>query len=105
MEESLYPVRRDPCLLRRDAGALQIARRPVDYRDRRTDGYTEPLEIYVLGTSHASEASSRDVQRVIRAVRPQSVVVEVRRDLLHSLFNAVIFCRCLTDPGISRVPD
>ena len=55
-----------------------MAKRPSDYSDRRTDGYTEPMEIYVLGTSHASEASARDAQKVIRAVRPQSVVVEVR---------------------------
>ncbi|CAM9223257.1 unnamed protein product [Ascophyllum nodosum] len=60
-----------------ESGALQVAKRPSDYSDRRTDGYTEPMEIYVLGTSHASEASARDAQQVIRAVRPQSVVVEL----------------------------
>lgn len=59
------------------AGALRVAQRRDDYSDRRTDGYSEPLEVYVLGTSHASEASAADVRRVVGAVRPQSVVVEV----------------------------
>ncbi|CAM9933358.1 unnamed protein product, partial [Hapterophycus canaliculatus] len=58
-------------------GALQVAKRPVDYADRRSDGYTEPLELYVLGTSHVSEASAKHVRRVLEAVRPQSVVVEL----------------------------
>ncbi len=55
-----------------------MARRPADYADRRSDGYTEPLELYVLGTSHVSDTSARNVRRVLQAVRPQSVVVEVR---------------------------
>lgn len=55
-----------------------MARRAADYGERRTDGYLEPLELYVLGTSHVSEASAADVRRVLTAVRPQSVVVEVR---------------------------
>lgn len=59
-----------------------MAKRPVDYADRRSDGYTEPLELYVLGTSHVSDTSAAHVRRVLRAVRPQSVVVEVR------------YCRC-----------
>ncbi|CAM9703349.1 unnamed protein product [Ectocarpus sp. 4 AP-2014] len=60
-----------------DSGTLQVARRPADYSDRRSDGYTEPLEVYVLGTSHASETSAGHVRRVVEAVRPQSVVVEL----------------------------
>ncbi|CAN0089574.1 unnamed protein product [Scytosiphon promiscuus] len=60
-----------------DSGALQVAKRPADYADRRSDGYTEPLELYVLGTSHVSEASAKHVRRVLEAVRPQSVVVEL----------------------------
>lgn len=55
-----------------------MAKRPADYSERRSDGYTEPLELYVLGTSHVSEASAKHVRRVLDAVRPQSVVVEVR---------------------------
>ena len=55
-----------------------MAQRRDDYIDRRTDGYSEPLEVYVLGTSHVSEASAADVRRVVDAVQPQSVVVEVR---------------------------
>ncbi|CAM9947135.1 unnamed protein product [Choristocarpus tenellus] len=31
-----------------------------------------------MGTSHVSESSADDVRRVIKAVQPQSVVVEVR---------------------------
>lgn len=58
-------------------GSLQLAKRPQDYTDRRTDGYTEPLELYILGTSHVSDASAADVRRVLSAVQPQSVVVEV----------------------------
>lgn len=54
-----------------------MAQRRDDYSDRRTDGYSEPLEVYVLGTSHVSETSAADVRRVVGAVRPQSVVVEV----------------------------
>ncbi|CAN0214817.1 unnamed protein product [Discosporangium mesarthrocarpum] len=60
-----------------DSGTLRIAHRPPDYRDRRSDGYTEPLEVYVLGTSHVSESSAADVRRVMEVVRPQSVVVEL----------------------------
>ncbi|CAM9526905.1 unnamed protein product [Ectocarpus sp. 6 AP-2014] len=60
-----------------ESGTLQVARRPADYSDRRSDGYTEPLEVYVLGTSHASETSAGHVRRVVEAVRPQSVVVEL----------------------------
>eukprot|EP00904_Undaria_pinnatifida_P014018 jgi/Undpi1/9747/HiC_scaffold_27.g12203.m1 len=61
----------------RNAGALRVAQRRDDYIDRRTDGYSEPLEVYVLGTSHVSEASAADVRRVVDAVQPQSVVVEL----------------------------
>ncbi|CAM9288619.1 unnamed protein product, partial [Sphacelaria rigidula] len=60
-------------------GSLQLAKRPQDYTDRRTDGYTEPLELYILGTSHVSDASAADVRRVLSAVQPQSVVVELCR--------------------------
>lgn len=60
-----------------EIGALRLAKRPPDYVDRRTDGYMEPLELYVLGTSHVSETSAVDVRRVLNAVQPQSVVVEV----------------------------
>ena len=60
-----------------NAGALRVVQRRGDYSDRRTDGYSEPLEVYILGTSHVSETSAADVRRVVGAVRPQSVVVEV----------------------------
>lgn len=64
-----------------------MAKRPADYVDRRSDGYTEPLELYVLGTSHVSDTSAAHVRRVLRAVRPQSVVVEVRKKVAPALFD------------------
>ena len=39
----------------------------------------EPEEIFVVGTSHISRKSAEDVDRVIRAVRPDNVVVELCR--------------------------
>ena len=41
--------------------------------------HVEPAEIYVVGTSHISLASAADVERVIRAVQPNNVVVELCR--------------------------
>lgn len=38
--------------------------------------------VYLVGTSHFSEASQRDVRRVIRAVRPKIVVLELCRSRL-----------------------
>lgn len=75
-----------------------MAKRPPDYADRRSDGYTEPLELYVLGTSHVSEASAKHVRRVLEAVRPQSVVVEVR--FLRPCFGRrLVALRLLSGPG------
>jgi len=42
-------------------------------------GYTEPGTVYLVGTSHVSAASADDVGRVIAAVRPDAVVVELCR--------------------------
>ncbi|GAA0169776.1 hypothetical protein LIER_24183 [Lithospermum erythrorhizon] len=41
--------------------------------------FVEPEVIWILGTNHISECSSIDVKRVIRAVRPDNVVVELCR--------------------------
>ncbi|EKX51980.1 hypothetical protein GUITHDRAFT_134290 [Guillardia theta CCMP2712] len=41
--------------------------------------HVEPEEIFVVGTSHISRKSAEDVDRVIRAVRPDNVVVELCR--------------------------
>lgn len=41
--------------------------------------FVEPERIWVLGTSHLSERSAADVERVVRAVRPDNVVVELCR--------------------------
>ncbi|GMH29550.1 hypothetical protein Nepgr_031393 [Nepenthes gracilis] len=41
--------------------------------------FVEPEEIWVMGTTHISQASSVDVERVGRALRPDNVVVELCR--------------------------
>lgn len=48
----------------------------------RTD-FVEPDAIWLVGTSHISEQSSLDVERVVRAVKPESVVVELCRSRVH----------------------
>lgn len=44
-----------------------------------SDDYIEPKQIYLIGTSHVSEQSAKDVSRVIETVRPQCVVIELCR--------------------------
>lgn len=41
--------------------------------------FVEPEDVWILGTSHLSEESVADVERVLRAVRPDNVVVELCR--------------------------
>ncbi|KAJ1269500.1 hypothetical protein BS78_07G216700 [Paspalum vaginatum] len=41
--------------------------------------FVEPEDVWVLGTSHLSPDSAADVERVLRAVRPDNVVVELCR--------------------------
>ncbi|CAL9769900.1 unnamed protein product [Musa acuminata subsp. burmannicoides] len=41
--------------------------------------FVEPETIWLIGTSHLSEKSASDVERVARAVRPDNVVVELCR--------------------------
>lgn len=45
----------------------------------RPPDFEEPEEVWVLGTSHLSPESVADVERVLRAVRPDNVVVELCR--------------------------
>lgn len=58
-------------------GDLVVVPRSALYKERRTDGYREPDEVFVVGTSHMSPSSADDVRRVIHAVHPDNVVVEL----------------------------
>ncbi|GLC40577.1 hypothetical protein PLESTF_001014000 [Pleodorina starrii] len=60
-----------------DDGTLVVVPRRPDYLERRTDGYCEPRVVLLVGTAHVSRRSQLDVDRVIRAVVPDSVVVEL----------------------------
>ncbi|GLI67999.1 hypothetical protein VaNZ11_012211 [Volvox africanus] len=60
-----------------DEGTVVVVPRRPDYKERRTDGYCEPRVVVLVGTAHVSRRSQRDVDRVIRAVVPDSVVVEL----------------------------
>ncbi|CAM9320957.1 unnamed protein product [Chrysoparadoxa australica] len=68
-----------------NSGVVQIWTRSPTYKERRSDGYQEPEEVYVVGTSHVSRQSAADVTRVIEAVQPQSVVVELCKSRLSLL--------------------
>lgn len=48
--------------------------------------FVEPEEIWLLGTTHISRRSADDVVRVVRAVRPDNVVVELCRSRQVSTF-------------------
>lgn len=61
------------------AGTLVALERPASYQERRTDGYREPLHLYLVGTAHVSAQSAEDVRAVVRAVQPDAVVVELCR--------------------------
>jgi hypothetical protein len=56
-----------------------VIQRPALYVERRTDGYREPQVILILGTAHLSAKSACDAERVVAAVQPQNVVVELCR--------------------------
>jgi len=60
--------------------------RPPDYTERRVDGYQEPLEVFILGTSHFSAQSEHNVDRLIKTVEPESVVVELCRSRVALLY-------------------
>lgn len=69
-----------------ERGVLIHRSRRKDYVERRVDGYEEPKEIFVVGTSHYSESSAEDVRKVIETVRPQCVVVELCRSRTGMMF-------------------
>lgn len=41
--------------------------------------FVEPEEIWLVGTTHISQESAVEVERVVRAVKPDNVVVELCR--------------------------
>lgn len=41
--------------------------------------FVEPEAIWLLGTTHISQESASDAERVVRAVKPDNVVVELCR--------------------------
>lgn len=53
--------------------------------------FVEPEMIWLVGTSHISPKSSADVERVVRAVQPDNVVVELCRSR-----KAIIFSHLFT---------
>lgn len=56
--------------------------------------FVEPEEIWLLGINHISRRSADDVARVVRAVRPDNVVVELCRSRQVSTLLFVIFFLC-----------
>eukprot|EP01018_Ginkgo_biloba_P016831 Gb_34280 [translate_table: standard] len=62
-----------------EEGSIVVVKRPHDYVERRSDGYVEPEMVIVVGTSHVSDDSAAHVERVLKAVRPENVVVELCR--------------------------
>ncbi|KAK9901278.1 hypothetical protein WJX75_003832 [Coccomyxa subellipsoidea] len=69
-------------------GVLAAVQRPTDYSERRTDGYREPELVFVVGTAHFSDQSADDVVRVIEAVQPENVVLEVCRSRAAVMYDA-----------------
>lgn len=77
----IMPLRTLPACpyARHRAGTLVALERAAEYRERRSDGYQEPKLLYLVGTSHVSSRSAEDVRRVVQAVQPDAVVVELCR--------------------------
>jgi len=71
------------------AGAVLAIPRPSNYVERRTDGYCEPELVILVGTAHLSNQSADDVRRVIAAVRPENVVVELCKSRCAQLYDDV----------------
>lgn len=70
-----------------DVGNLIVIERPQDYIERRSDGYREPEMVFIVGTAHISQASQEEVSRVIEAIRPENVVVELCRSRSSLLYD------------------
>ncbi|KAJ8902588.1 hypothetical protein NDN08_006989 [Rhodosorus marinus] len=62
-----------------ESGVLVHRKRRADYVERRVDGYVEPSDIFIVGTCHHSAKSAQDVTRVVNAIKPETVVVELCR--------------------------
>uniref|UniRef100_A0A0D6R8Y6 TraB domain-containing protein n=1 Tax=Araucaria cunninghamii TaxID=56994 RepID=A0A0D6R8Y6_ARACU len=82
--EEMYPELSDLA----EEGEIVVVKKRADYVERRTDGYVEPDLIIVLGTSHVSRDSAANVERVLRAVRPQNVVVELCRSRVGIMYSS-----------------
>eukprot|EP00890_Picochlorum_soloecismus_P005933 jgi/Picsp_1/6340/NSC_03689-R1_family protein len=78
-----YPELEDLAL----SGNLIAIQRPYDYVERRSDGYQEPEMVFVIGTAHISEKSQIEVSRVIEAIKPENVVVELCRSRSSLLYD------------------
>jgi hypothetical protein len=60
-----------------DDGTLVAVARPEDYRERRSDGYSEPQLVLLVAAAHISRASASAATRVVEAVKPDAVVLEL----------------------------
>lgn len=69
------------------SGNLIVIKRPQDYVERRSDGYQEPEAVFIIGTAHISENSQVEVSRVIEAIKPENVVVELCRSRSSLLYD------------------
>jgi hypothetical protein len=58
-------------------GTLLALPRPSGYVERRTDGYSEPRLVLLVAAAHVSRASASAARRVVEAVRPSAVVLEL----------------------------
>lgn len=85
----LYPELQDLS----DAGTLIAVPRPETYVERRTDGYVEPEVVFLVGTAHTSKESAKEVERVIQAIRPENVVVELCRSRSSVMYDEDVITR------------
>jgi len=60
-------------------GLLLSLPRPLDYAERRADGYEEPLHVLLLGVAHLSDRSPADCRLLISTLRPDAVGLELCR--------------------------
>ena len=60
-----------------DDGTLVAVARPEDYRERRSDGYSDPQLVLLVAAAHISRASASAATRVVEAVKPDAVVLEL----------------------------
>ncbi|XP_048138952.1 uncharacterized protein LOC115742224 isoform X2 [Rhodamnia argentea] len=62
-----------------DAALVLVRKRQFGPAPAWRSEFVEPEEIWLLGTTHISRRSADDVARVVRALRPDNVVVELCR--------------------------